>query len=60
MERHFDRKNSRIFIKSNRGLAIGNGAVFIFLILIPILGAFIAPTLATISGTLSALERIEK
>ena len=59
MERRFSASQSRRFIKRNKGLAIGNGAVFLGLFLIPFLGAFVAPTICTISGTLSGLDRLQ-
>jgi len=59
MERRYNVRDSRQFVKENRGLAIGNGAVFLGLLFIPIIGAFFAPTLCTISGTISGLERAE-
>lgn len=59
MERRFNVKESKRFIQEHKGLAIGNGAVFLGLIFIPIIGAFFAPTICTISGTISGLKRTE-
>lgn len=59
MERRFSASQSRRFIKRNKGVAVGNGAVFLGLFLIPFLGAFIAPTICTISGTLSGLDQLQ-
>ncbi len=57
MERRFKVKESRRFVSGNKGMAIGNGAIFLGLFLVPFVGAFIAPALCTVSATLSALER---
>ena len=57
MERRFRIRESRKFVSQNKGIAIGNGAVFLTLFIVPLLGAFFAPTICTISGTLSSLER---
>ncbi|MDA8692858.1 EI24 domain-containing protein [Saprospiraceae bacterium] len=57
MERRFNIRESTRFVKLNKGVAIGNGSVFLLLFLVPVLGAFFAPTICTITGTLSALER---
>ena len=57
IERRFGIRESRRFVSKNKGIAIGNGAVFLTLFLVPILGAFFAPTICTISSTLSSLER---
>lgn len=56
MERRYNVKESKAYIKAHRGLAIGNGCIFLGLLLIPILGVFLAPTVATISGTLAAIS----
>jgi len=59
MERRFNIKQSKRFAQLNKGIAVGNGSVFLLLFLIPVAGAFFAPTICTISGTLSALESPE-
>ena len=59
MERRFSSIEARRFINENRGLAIGNGSGFLLLFMIPIIGAFIAPTLATIAGTITCVELME-
>ncbi len=60
MERYFTTKESRNFISLHKGLAVANGSIFLFLLFIPIVGAFIAPSLATIAGTISGLEALEE
>ncbi|MEM9849116.1 MAG: EI24 domain-containing protein, partial [Bacteroidota bacterium] len=56
MERHLSFRASIQFVRSNRGLAIGNGAIFLLLFLTGI-GFLIAPTLATIAGTVETVRR---
>lgn len=58
MERHFSYKESLQFVRQHRGTTLGNGVVFIFLFLTGI-GFLIAPTLATIAGTVEVV-RIQK
>jgi len=58
LERRLNSREARQFAKRNRGLMIGNGLVFLVILLIPILGVFVASTVATISGTLSGLEKL--
>ncbi|MEZ4826921.1 MAG: EI24 domain-containing protein [Bacteroidia bacterium] len=48
------------YVKSRRGKAIGNGLAFLGVLLIPILGWFLAPALGTIAATLTMLGEGEK
>lgn len=50
-ERHYNVADSARFVKLNQFYAIGNGIVFLLLIMIPIAGLFFAPCLATIAAT---------
>ncbi len=59
LERHHDINGAVSFVKRYRFLAIGNGAVFLLLLMIPVLGWFIAPFFATLSGTIGAISRRE-
>lgn len=57
MERYFNISQSRSFVSRNKGIAIGNGIGYVLLLMIPIVGLFFAPTLATISCTKAVLKR---
>ena len=57
LERHASVSESKHFVNRNKGLAIGNGAVFLALLFIPVIGLFLAPALATTAATLEALKR---
>lgn len=59
LERHFNMRDSIQFVSANRGLAIGNGLVFIFMLMIPVLGLLVAPTLAVIAATIGVMENID-
>ena len=59
-ERHFSYSNTVMFMKSNKGMLLGNGIVYVFILAIPILGAFIAPPLATIAATIEGTRELEK
>ncbi len=59
LERHFNVKQSSQFVKRNRGFAIGNGVVFLGLLMIGI-GFVIAPPLATVAGTMGVSKRLDK
>jgi len=53
-ERHLSYRDTLHFMRTNKGMCIGNGIVFVFLLAIPVIGVFLAPPLATIAGTLHA------
>lgn len=56
--RHLDVQSSIRYIKKNRLMVTVNGAIFLALLLIPILGAFLAPMLATSASTLSMQDNL--
>lgn len=58
LERHYNVSGSSRFVKANRWLSIGNGAAFLLLLMIPIVGMFIAPTLGTIAATKTGMKRM--
>lgn len=59
-ERHFTYRETVRFMKGNKGMLMGNGIVYIFLLAIPILGAFLAPPLATIAVTIEGTKELER
>lgn len=59
-ERHFSYRDTVGFMKKNNGMLIGNGIIYVFILAIPILGAFIAPPLATIAVTIEGTRELEK
>ncbi|MCB0619248.1 MAG: EI24 domain-containing protein [Saprospiraceae bacterium] len=59
LERHFRVGGSVQFVRANAGLALGNGIVFMGLLLIGI-GFLIAPPLATVAATIDTVERLER
>jgi len=59
LERYYGVRESKLFVKANRGLAIGNGIVFVGLLMLG-LGFLIAPPLATMAVTPDVLDRLDK
>ncbi len=60
LERHLSVEDSNRFVKQHKGLAIGNGMVYIALLLIPGVGLIFGPSLSTIAATVESLERVDK
>lgn len=58
LERYFGAAESRRFVKQNRSVAIVNGGIFLLLLAVPVVGIFIAPSLATIAATLETVKRV--
>lgn len=57
LERHFNVRGSVQFVRKNRGLAIGNGAIFVLLLLTGI-GFLFALPLGTVAATTETMKRI--
>lgn len=58
MERRMNISETTDFVNSHKGLAIGNGMVYMLILIIPIFGLIFAPTLGTISATYEAHKRM--
>ena len=60
LERHFEVKESVAFVKRNRGVAIGNGIVFMGMLFIPVVGIILALPLSVTASTIETVKLIEK
>lgn len=58
LERHFNYKESINFVSKHKGLAIGNGIVFMLVLLIPILGVILVLPLSVVSATKITLKEL--
>lgn len=58
LERHLNVRDSVQFVRANKGLALGNGIVFMGLLAIGI-GFLIAPPLAAIAATIETTKRLD-
>ena len=56
LERHLNYRNSIEFIKTNKGLAIGNGVVFMLLLLVPLIGVIIVLPLSVTAAASSTIK----
>ncbi|WP_346881994.1 EI24 domain-containing protein [uncultured Algibacter sp.] len=59
LERHFKYNQSTAFVRKNRGLAIGNGIVFILFLLIPVIGVILVLPLSVTAATLKTVEQLK-
>ncbi|MCG2430562.1 EI24 domain-containing protein [Aequorivita xiaoshiensis] len=59
LERHFKYAESIQFVKRNRGLAIGNGMVFMLVLLIPVVGIILVLPLSVTAASTETLRVLE-
>ncbi len=59
LERHFKYKESVKFVQRNRGIAIGNGIVFMLFLLIPVIGVIIVLPLSVTAAAIKTVELLE-
>lgn len=59
LERHYNYRESVIFVRNHRSLSVGNGIVFMLLFL-SVIGFLFALPLGTVAATLQTLKRLEK
>ncbi|MDO6813374.1 EI24 domain-containing protein [Tenacibaculum soleae] len=60
LERHFKYKQSINFVKNNKGLAIGNGIIFMLFLLVPIIGVVLVLPLSVTAATTETIKNIEQ
>jgi CysZ protein len=59
LERHFQYKESLQFVRKHRGLAIGNGVIFILFLLIPIIGVILVLPLSVTAASTRTVEALQ-
>ncbi|WP_194768272.1 EI24 domain-containing protein [Tamlana sp. I1] len=60
LERHFNFKDSIKFVRKNKGLAIGNGMVFILCLFIPFIGVILVLPLSVTAATTQTVKVLNK
>ena len=60
LERHLNYKESILFVRKNKGLAIGNGVVFVLLLLIPFFGVLLVLPFSVTAATMATVKLIHK
>ncbi|PKA82855.1 CysZ protein [Ulvibacter sp. MAR_2010_11] len=59
LERHFEVRDSVRFVRQNRGIAIGNGLVFMGMLFIPIIGIILVLPLSVTAATTETVRLLE-
>ena len=59
LEKYYGIAESKKFATRYRWLAVGNGAVFLTLLAVPIVGFFVAPALSVAAATVESVKRID-
>jgi len=59
LERHFKYRESIQFVRKYRGVAIGNGIVFMLFLFIPVIGVIIVLPLSVTAATLKTVELLK-
>jgi len=59
MERYFNYKKSITFVKQHRGVAVGNGILFNFMLFIPFVGIMLTLPISTVAATVQTLKKLE-
>lgn len=60
LERHFSYQKSVFFVKKNKGIAMGNGIVFMLFLLIPFVGIIFIIPFSVTSATIATLKIINE
>ncbi|SEC93149.1 CysZ protein [Tenacibaculum sp. MAR_2009_124] len=58
LERHYKYKDSINFVWKNKGIAMGNGIVFVLFLLVPVIGVILVLPLSVTAATTETIKRI--
>ncbi|PTM09386.1 MAG: coproporphyrinogen III oxidase [Bacteroidetes bacterium] len=56
LERHYKYSESLTFVRKNRGIAVGNGIVFMLFLLIPVIGVILVLPLSVTAASIKTVE----
>jgi len=59
LERHFKYSESIQFVRQNKGIAIGNGIVFMLMLLIPVVGIILVLPLSVTAASTETLKVLQ-
>ena len=60
LERHFKYRDSILFIRKHRGIAIGNGIIFMLFLLIPIVGVVLVLPMSVTAASLKTVKLLQQ
>lgn len=60
LERYLNYKESKAFVRKNKGIAVGNGLVFTLMLFIPLVGIMLTLPIATVASTVDTINRLEE
>ncbi|MGJ8732035.1 MAG: EI24 domain-containing protein [Cellulophaga sp.] len=60
LERHLKYKESIVLVRKNRGLAIGNGIIFMLFLFVPLVGIILVLPLSVTAATVKTIEILKK
>lgn len=60
MERHFGYKESILFVRKNRGIAIGNGIVFVLMLFVPVIGFIITLPISVVAASTETVKILKE
>ncbi len=60
LERHYNAQESISFVKKHKGLAIGNGIVFILFLLIPVIGVILVMPFSVTAATIVTIDKVKE
>ncbi len=60
LERHYNYKESVQFVKRNRGMATGNGIIFMLFLLVPVIGVILVLPFSVTAATTETVKRIQQ
>ncbi len=59
LERHLTYKESKVFMKKHKSIAVGNGLIFTLMLFIPIVGIMITLPIATVASTIDTVKKLK-
>lgn len=59
LERYLNYKESKAFVRKNKGIAVGNGLLFTLMLFIPLVGIMLTLPIATVASTVDTIGRLD-